>query len=747
MKNLKPPMRSPTLVWTLGVVACQAITLGKVSADAQGVEPKNTTAISFVRDVLPVLTRAGCNASSCHSKPQGQNGFKLSVFAYDPKADYDAIVSDNRGRRVAPGAPEQSLILQKASLTLPHEGGKRLEHDSVGYNTVVRWIQQGSPFQLPDEPDLENIRVTPESGTYKKDDAFSLQVDAIYGDGSARDVTALSRFKTLNEAVLKDCDEHGHVIVGQRSGEGAVVVQYMGQVALCKITVPVESALPAEAYAKLPRNNFIDDLAYKQFQRLGLFPSDLCTDAEFLRRASLDLTGLLPTPEQAKAFLGDSSENKRAEWVKKLLEHPAWSDHWAVKWADLFRPNPDRAGVKSVYMLDQWLRESFRKNKPYDQFARDVLLSEGSTHRFGPSVIFRDRRTPADRTTIFSQIFLGVRMECARCHHHPNEKWSQEDFYQLAAYFGEVKQKGTGISPPISGGAEVFYHEPGGEVRHPVTNAVMAAKPPDGPKLAIPEGQDPRRVFADWMTSPANPFFAKAIVNRIWAEMTGRGFVNPVDDFRASNPAVNEPLLDAIAEDFVKNGYDLKHLMRTIAASRIYQLSSLPNETNMTDTENFSRAYRRRLPAEVMAQAVAQVTGVPDEFQGLPGMATAHEAWNFKIKSDTLDAFGRPDSSSDAPCERNPSTSLVQALHLMHSDALQAKLSDEKGTVAKLAAGDATNEALVRDLYLTAFSREPDAEELLIASAAFEAEGATRQTAAEDIFWALLNSAEFVFNH
>ncbi len=342
---------------------------------------------------------------------------------------------------------------------------------------------------------------------------------------------------------------------------------------------------------------------------------------------------------------------------------------------------------------------------------------------------------------------MGVRMECAKCHHHPNEKWSQDHFYQLAAFFGEVKHKGSGVSPPISGGTEWIYHLPGGKVTHPVSGAVMPPVPPGGEQPEIETGRDPREVLADWLTSPENPFFARALVNRVWGAMMGTGIVNPVDDFRTSNPPSNPALLDALARDFVEHGFDLKHLMRRIANSRLYQLSSVPNEHNLRDTGHFSRAYRRRLPAEVMTDAVADVTGVPNDFQGMPAGARALQAWNFKLASDTLDAFGRPDSSEDCPCERNLETSVVQALHLMHSDGLQDKLADPSGRVAQLVSSERSGPEIVEELYLAALARFPDKEELAVAVEQFGRPGSTRQTATEDVLWALINSAEFVFNH
>jgi hypothetical protein len=573
-------------------------------------------------------------------------------------------------------------------------------------------------------------------------------VHARYSDGSTRDVTALADFSS-NEKEIAAVTLEGVVTIGKTTGQAVIVARFMGQVAASQITVPAERLLPAEKYTTLPVKNFIDRLAYDRFQQLGIFPSEGCTDAEFLRRASLDTLGVLPAPEAARAFLDDADPDKRAKLVDRLLTDPAFADYWANRWADLLRPNPDRVGVKSVYVLDQWLRESFRENKPYDQFVREIVLSEGNNHREGPAVIYRDRREPADLTTMFSQLFLGVRLDCAKCHHHPNEKWGQDDFYRMAAFFGPLKQKGAGISAPISGGNETFYFSAGKTVRHPVTGALMEPRPPDGPALSLDDKADPRRALADWMTSPQNPFFAKAIANRIWSAFFGRGIVDPVDDFRLSNPPSNPALLEALAEEVIRQKYDLKGLMRTILNSHLYQLSSAPNEWNRADTRNFSRAYRRRLSAEVITDAIADVTGVPNPYDGMPPGSRAMQAWTYKIESRTMDAFSRPNSSSDCPCERDAKPSIVQSLHLMNSRNLQAKLKSAEATarVEQLTKGGRSPEDIVTELYLACFSRKPAPEELQVATAAFSAQGATPRSATEDVLWALLNSAEFVFNH
>jgi WD40 repeat protein len=709
--------------------------------------PAPASPLSFVRDILPVLSRAGCNAGSCHAKPEGQNGFKLSVFSYDPKSDYAEIVNEARGRRIFPSAPEESLLLKKPLSRVPHEGGLRFEPGSETHRLLARWLEQGMVYALTNEPVLERLAVYPKERRYRKGASQRLLVRAFYSDGSVRDVTRLASYAE-NDKELTKVDENGVVQIGSLTGQGVVVARFQGLVADAQILVPAEHLLPEQRYEAWPRNNFIDDQAAAHFQHLGLFPSDLCTDAEFLRRAKLDAVGLLPTSQEVRDFLADPAPDKRQKMIARIVEDAAYADYWANKWADLLRPNPDRVGVKSVFTLDQWLRDSFRRNQPYDQFVRDILLAEGSNHRDGPAVIYRDRREPAELTTMFSQLFLGTRLECAKCHHHPNERWGQEDFYQFAAFFGPVKQKGAGLSPPISAGMEMFYFTPGGGgVNHPVTGAAMKPRAPDGPALSGPEQNDPRRALVDWLFEPQNPFFAKAAVNRVWAVFFGRGLVEPVDDFRVSNPCVNPPLLDALARSFQETGYDMKKLLRTIMESRLYQLSATPNTSNLGDTRNFSRAYRRRLPAEVLADAVADATGVPDKFTAMPLRARATQTWSYKIQSHFLDAFGRPNSSSDCPCERDTHMSVVQSLHLMNAQGLQAKLSDTSGRARLLADSSRSTAEVIAEIYLATLSRLPSAEETETAAAAFSAKDATRRTATEDVFWALLNSPEFVFNH
>jgi hypothetical protein len=714
--------------------------------DAPGAAP----AVSFVNDILPRLVKAGCAGGNCHAKPEGQNNFKLSVFGYDPEHDYKEIVMDGRGRRIFPASPEHSLLLRKATGEIPHEGGALLRPGDGTYELLLDWLRQGAPFRQEGEPNVTAVTLRDWDEVFARGETRQLQVMADYSDGSTKDVTGLTEFFSQNSE-LAIVDHHGAVTAGRVTGEGVVVARFMGLVKVARVTIPAETVLPESAYSALPVNNEIDRLAYERHKKLGLLPSEICTDEEFLRRASLDLIGKLPDEKITRDFLADTAADKRERLVDALLRDQNYADHWAVKWGDLIRPNPSRVGVKPVYLMDDWLRQAFRQNMPFDEMVRRLLTAQGSTHQQGPVAIFRDKRDAADMGAFVSQIFLGMRLDCAQCHHHPSEKWDQDDYYALAAFFARMKRKGQGISAPISGEAEYWWAGDSGSVSHPVTEAVMTPKPPDGPEMPYVEGQDPRARLVDWMTASDNPFFARAIVNRVWADFMGRGIVEPVDDFRESNPPSNEALLEWLAADFTAGGYDLKRLMRTIALSRIYQLSAEPNATNAADTVNFSRFMKRRLTAEVLMDAVADVTGVADKFSGMTPGSRAVQTWNHKLKSDFLDAFGRPNASQECPCERDRKSSVTQALHLMNSSDLQTKLASKEGRLRKLADDNSLSDPeLVRRIYLLTLNRLPEPEESAealryLAEAA--AQSGERAPGAEDLAWALINSAEFVFNH
>ena len=703
--------------------------------------------ISFINEVMPLLAKAGCSAGACHAKPEGQNNFKLSVFGYDQQLDYNEIVKDVRSRRVFLAAPEESLLLLKATGQIAHDGGARFSKESQEYRTILAWIQQGAPFDGPSVPRLKNIRVEPREFELQPGGSRQLKVLATFSDGSTREVTKLALYQS-NEKDLVTVDEFGKLSAAQATGEAVIVVNYMGAVDVVRPVLPRATKLAPQYFEGLPVFNELDRLIYKRLQSVGAAPSGQCSDAEFIRRSALDSIGRLPTLEEVIAFHGDRSPDKRNRWIEKLLADSNYADHWAVKWGDLIRPNPSRVGVKPVFLLDLWLRDMFRRNVRYDQMVKELLLAEGSSHQYGPVAVFRDKRDPVDASGFVSQIFLGVRMECARCHHHPSEKWTQEDYYQLAAFFGKMRSRGQGISAPISGEAEVWWFDSGGKgVLHPITEAVMVPKAPEGPEFAYEKNVDPRLQLVEWMIGEGNPFFAKAIVNRIWGEFFGKGIVDPVDDFRASNPPSNPELLEWLAKDFVLHGFDLKHLMKTIMESAAYQRSSEVNDSNLTDQRNFARSLRRRLPAEVLSDAVCDLTGVRDEFTGLAPGSRAVQTWNHKLSSEFLDAFGRPNASLECPCERERKPTVVQSLHLMNSAGLQSKLASPKGRLAQYLAVQKPPVEIIRDVYLSAFSREPLEEEMAAALIHFSKLNTDTKTVAEDLVWALVNTAEFVFNH
>jgi len=705
--------------------------------------------VTFERDIQPILTRFGCNSGACHGKARGQNGFQLSLLGFDNAFDYAALTQEARGRRLFPPAPEYSLLLRKASGSIPHGGGRKLPVGDPSYLKVLRWIAAGTPRTPSTAASLSHITVYPSQRRLLAGDTQQLLVTAHYSDGSTEDVTHMATFQS-SDSVYVSVNDSGRVQAGPLPGEAAIMARYREKFAVCQVLVPLPDPAPAAEYANLPRKNFIDGYVWEKLQQFGITPSAPADDATFLRRASLDIIGRLPSAEEARLFLADPDPQKRERLIDRLLERPEYADFWANKWADLIRPNPYRAGIKAVYNLDAWLRESFRQNKPYDQFVRELITASGSTFHHGPVVMHRDRREPEEITTMVSQLFLGVRLDCAKCHHHPFEIWGQDDFYGFAAFFSRIGRKGQGISAPISGGEEIIYlaEKPlKGGVSHPVTGKVMQPRPLLGEPLDIPGEIDPRVVLADWVTSPKNPYFAKVIVNRVWADLMGRGIVDPVDDLRATNPPSNAPLLDALAADFRKNQHNLKSLIRTICTSYVYGLSTVPNSRNVGDNRNYSRHYRERLRAEVLLDAISDLTGIPESFSAMPPGSRAMELWTVRSQSIFLDTFGRPDPNQDPPCERTSETTVVQALHLMNAPQLHQKVIADGSRAAKLAASKKTAEEIVEELYLHCYSRFPKPDERQACVAWFQRPNLTRRQAIEDILWALINTPEFVFKN
>ncbi|MEQ9411154.1 MAG: DUF1549 and DUF1553 domain-containing protein [Fuerstiella sp.] len=703
-------------------------------------------AVDFENDLQPVFTRFGCTSGPCHGKARGQGGFQLSLLGFDPDFDYEAITKEARGRRVFPAVPEKSLLLMKPTGEVPHGGGVRFKKESPEYQAILKWIEQGMPRQVPDAPALQRVTVTPDAVVLEREQRQPLTVTAHYDNGETRDVTKLSAFQS-NESPIAAVTEEGIITAGGITGDAAIMARYMGQIAVCDVTIPRPEVVPEAEYESLPRNNFIDDLVWQKLRKLNITPSEVCDDHTFLRRATTDICGRIPRSQETVEFLADESTDKRSRLVDRLLQEPDFADHWANKWMDLLRPNPYRVGIKAVLNYDQWIRERFHQRMPWDQFVRELITARGSTFRNGAVTLFRDRRTPDEVGTMVSQLFVGVRLDCAKCHHHPFEKWGQDDFYSFAAYFAKIGRKGTGVSPPISGSEEFFFAGGSGSVRHPVSGEVMSPRPLWGEAPSADEVEDPREVLAAWITSPDNHLFAQVMANRVWADLMARGLVDPVDDFRATNPASNQPLLDALGHHFRDSGFSLTELIRAVATSHVYQLSSLPNERNVADTRNYSRHYRHRLRAEVLLDAVAEISGIPQSFDAMPPGSSAKQIWTHRTGSLFLDTFGRPDPNQDPPCERTTDSTVVQTLHLMNSEKLHRDVVNDNGNAAKLAESDLDAVGVAAELYHLVYARHPTDEETALVAELLSAEGANRRQVIEDLMWAMLNTPEFVFQN
>jgi hypothetical protein len=724
-----------------GVVRVEAE--GRVSQVSVTVGDLASAPLDFERDIQPYMARFGCNAGACHGKQRGQNGFQLSLLGFDHDFDHYAMVSEARGRRVSVSTPKESLLLTKPLGTVPHGGGIRITQDGAAHRAILRWLEEGATRKSGTPPALVKVTVWPTERLLVRDERQRLVVTAHYADGSTRDVSSLAQFTSSN-SVFAEVSSEGVVKAGKLTGEAAIMARYEGNFALTRVSMPLPGDVPAAYYASLPRANFIDDHIWASMERLGLKASEPCSDATYLRRVTIDIAGRVPTVEEARAFLADGAADKRERAVERLLASPDYAWHWANKWADLLRPNPYHVGIKATVTYDDFIRDAFRRNQPYDQFVRELLTAKGSTWREGQTVMFRDRRAPDELTTIVSQLFLGTRLECAKCHHHPFEVWGQADYYSFAAYFSRLGRKGTGISAPISGSEEFIFTAKSGEVSHPLTGQVLPPKPLFGTTRELAEGEDRRLALAEWITAPENHLFARTMANRVWTDLMGVGLVMPVDDLRATNPATNEPLLVALGNDFRDHRFDIQHLIRRITSSAAYALASEPNERNSMDTRNYSRHYRQRLRGEVLLDAVCEVTGVGEEFQAMPSGSSAKELWTHRIDSLFLDAFGRPNENQDPPCERTNDTTVVQALHVMNSDSIASKVTSDAGRAAALAKSDKSPAEIVDELYLAIYARLPSNTERQIGVGLYK-DGSDRRLVTEDLMWALINTPEFWF--
>jgi hypothetical protein len=696
--------------------------------------------INFANQITPVFTKYSCNGGGCHGKSGGQNGFRLSLLGFEPKEDYEYLVKEGRGRRLFPAAPDQSLLLLKAAARLPHGGGQRIEFDSPAYRLLKRWIEQGMPYGSETDPVVTHIEVLPTERLMQREGTQQIVVVAHYSDGSSEDVTRTTSFDS-NDTEMAEVSVSGLVTTAQLTGSVAVMARYQGHVGVFRSTIPLGVA----ATNLPPARNFVDELVFKKLTALGLPSSTTADDATFLRRVTVDLAGRLPTLEEAEQFLADESPTKRESVVARLLDSTDYADYFANKWSAILRNKRRQDSEKpATFAFHEWIRQSLYENKPYDQFVREIVTATGTPELNPPVAWYREVKDQSAQVEDTAQLFLGLRIQCARCHHHPFEKWSQQDYYGVAAFFAQVGRKRSPVQ-----NQERIYHRPGvASAQNPKTGQGVKPTGLGVPANEIGPSDDPRHALADWMAAKDNPFFARSLVNRYWKHFFGRGLVDPEDDMRVTNPASNPELLDALAKDFVDSGFDLKHLCRTIVTSTTYQLSAEPNDWNQDDKQNFSRYYPKRLNAEVLLDAIDQVTGTQTSFGGIPVGTRAVQLPDNGFNSYFLTVFGRPESSSACECERSSEANLAQSLHLLNSAEIQGKLTSGSGQAAQLAGDQARpHEVKIRQLYLLAFSRPPAADEMTIALAHINKNEQDPKRAYEDIVWALVNTKEFLFNH
>jgi len=719
----------------------------RVSVEVTGL--RRPVPISFVAQVVPILTKAGCNAGGCHGKAEGQAGFKLSVFGFDPQADFQAIVMEGRGRRIFPAAPEQGLLLRKAAGLVPHGGGRRIQPDSLPYRRILRWLAEGQRFEASASPALVRLEVEPGQRVLAFGAMQQLRVTAVDVEGGRHCVTTEAEYES-NAGAIAGVDRCGLVQAGTVPGEAAILVRYRGEVTVCRMTIPrPPSPLPLSPggrgvekrgrFTRPPENNFIDRHVWDKLQRLGIPPSDAIDDATFLRRAYLDVIGTLPTAVEARDFLADKGADKRAKLVDHLLGRPEYADYWALRWADILRVDKDAVTPQGSVAMTRWLHRQFAANRPYDAMVRDILTVQGSTLTPGPAAFYKVLNTPEVVSRSVSQVFLGVRIECAQCHHHPSERWSQDDYYALAGLFTGVQRK------LLPGGAEAIFARGGTDLNHPRTGKPVAARPLGAAPVDLAKVADRRRVLADWMTAADNPYFAAALANRLWAHYFGRGLVEPLDDLRATNPATNEALFTALAKHLRDVKYDVKAFTRTLLLSRAYQLGPATVD-NRDDEQNFSHAQPKALPAEVLLDAICQATGIGEKFNGWPEGHRAIQVWDNRMPSYFFRIFGRPVRYSVCECERSNEPSITQALHLMNAPEIAAKIRARGGTARRLTESKKTPSEIVDELYLTALARYPRNRERELLLSAFGEEGVDRRTAVEDVLWTLLNTKEFIYN-
>jgi hypothetical protein len=702
--------------------------------------------VSFRHEMIASLNVGGCNAGACHGTPSGKNGFRLSLRGYDPAADYLQLTRDVLGRRTDRLEPMASLIVQKALGRVPHEGGQRFQPASVPAQVFRAWLTEGLQDDPPTLPAVKGITVLPGSRVLKDPARWQqLAVLAQFSDGTTRDVTRLTVFSSSDSAVA-EVNTSG-LVEFRQTGEVAILCRYLEELQTIRLTF-LETRKDF-VWSNPAENNYVDKHVFAKLKMLGIPPSDLCSDQEFVRRAYLDVCGILPKPADVQAFLANGDKDKRARLVDQLLERPEYADFWTLKWSDVLRSDRKTIQVKGIHVYQEWIHEHIARNTPFDAVVRDLLTASGSTFANPPANYYRIARDPQSLAETTVQLFFGIRMQCAKCHNHPFERWTQDDYYSTAAFFARVRQKNDPTEPmptPVVRGGEIVYVDRAGEVTQPRTGKVMAPKFMGGPVADVPPGKDRREALADWVTRADNPFFAKSIVNRIWYHLNGRGIVDPVDDFRDSNPSANDELLDALAKDFVAHKFDVKYLIRVVLNSRTYQLSAQGNDLNKDDGKYFSHAVTKLLTAEQLLDALCTVTEVPEKYAGLPLGTRAAQLPDGEINHAFLKTFGQPARELACECERESDSNLAQALQLINGPTVNEKLRAPTNRLGRLLGQKLSELELLNELYLAALARLPGDGEVK-ASLEHVAKAADKRKAWEDVQWALINSKEFLFRH
>lgn len=697
--------------------------------------------VSFRNDVQPLLTKLGCNSGACHGALAGKNGFALSLRGYNDDGDHHALTRHALGRRVSPTDPARSLMLLKPTAAVAHKGGQRLKIDSPEYRLLADWIASGAVGPLDKDPRIERIEFVPRHVVLKSGDLQQLVVLAHFSNGSVQDITDHVKYSSANSAVVNVGDNGVLSIAGH--GEGAVTGWYLSKIAIATVTVPFENEPAPEIFSSAERANFIDDLVLAKLESLNLPPSPPGTDAQFVRRVHLDTIGMLPTVDQTRQFLANESPNKRNLLIESLLGRPEFVDYWSYRFSDLLLVNSRKLPASAMWSYYSWIRHQVAANTPWDEFARRLVTARGSQLDNGAANFFLLHDDPAKMSEAVSTTMLGMSIACAKCHNHPLEKWTNDQYYGMANLFARIRQK---HAPGKAN--QVVYSETTGELVQPLTGRPQPPRPLDGKTMAFDDPSDRRHHLAEWLTAPTNPYFARAIVNRLWANFMGVGLVEAVDDMRLTNPASNETLLVALADYLVAQDFDLQALMRVIIQSKTYQRSSMPLPKNASDDRFYSRYFPRRLMAEVMLDAFSQVTGSPTQFAGYPPTWRAMQLPDANVESYFLSSFGRPDRLISCTCERSDEPSMAQVLHIANGRTINQKLAAKGNRIEKLLADGAGDEELIEDLFLTALCRLPgEKQKQQIMAVLAEAGPDQKRQAVEDLYWSILSSKEFLFNH